>query len=106
MKQSELIKVVRGFRRGILDGRQSRHMCVAVCLPLQGYLSFLGVKSKIMEGETPDVNHVWLRLSDGTIIDPTAHQFPRPDGGKMPAVYVGPQPEWYGQWTPRLFGEP
>jgi hypothetical protein len=92
---TELEKIVRGFRRGLLDGEQPAMMCFAVCAPLQTLLAMYGYKSELIEGDFGEVNHFWQRLADGTIIDPTASQFRKPTGGKMPAVYIGPKPEWY-----------
>lgn len=39
--------------------------------------------------------HYWLDMLDGNILDPTASQFKRPNGKRMPQIYHGPKPEWY-----------
>ena len=85
------------FRRGILKNGRSGGMCFAICTALQGYLSFLGYETEIVEGEVGDANHIWLRLPDGNILDPTADQFARPSGKSMPEVYIGVLPQWYQQ---------
>jgi hypothetical protein len=87
----ELRKIVTQFRRGLLGKRSSKDMCYAVCLPLQGFLAVLGYETELVEGELYDEqSHFWLKLRDGTIIDPTADQFGIGDG-----VYIGPKPEMY-----------
>ena len=40
-------------------------------------------------------DHVWLKLEDGRILDPTADQFTNMDGSAMPAVFLGKKPDWY-----------
>jgi hypothetical protein len=99
MRDATLKKIVADFRKGILDGRDSKYMCFAVCAPLQGYLSMIGYKSRLVQGEIkPSVdiltNHYWLELPDGRIVDPTADQFSTPER-PMPQVYIGKLPEWY-----------
>lgn len=93
-----LTEVVAGFRSGILQGRKSDRMCIAVSFPLQGYLSALeGIETEMVEGEVGGKGHFWLELQDKQIIDATADQFPKPDGTAMPAVYIGKRPLWYGE---------
>lgn len=36
-------------------------------------------------------DHIWLELSDGRVLDPTADQFPL----SLPPVYLGEQPMQY-----------
>lgn len=91
MRRGELISIARGFRQGILGKRPSVGMCMAVCAPLQGFLSAVhGLETTIEEVDFGFINHVYLRLADGRILDPTADQFP-----DMPDVYLGPWPEAY-----------
>ena len=90
---------VLGFRRGILNGSESYDKCFVICAPLHGYLSALGEDVELVEGVVDcgeyDLQHFWLRLSDGTIIDPTADQLPRRRGKRPPKVYIGEMPPWY-----------
>lgn len=100
MKDWQLKATALGVRQGILEGRSHpgpSMMCFAICAPLQGYLSFLGVEANLIEGEIrgSDCNHVWLELQDGRILDPTADQFKTPTGEGMPKIYLGKQPDWY-----------
>jgi hypothetical protein len=84
MTDQELIAIATDFRAGLLGSHPSTDMCFAVSAPLQGLLSALyGVQTELEEVDFGDTNHVWLRLSDGRILDATADQF-----GK-PAVYLG-----------------
>jgi hypothetical protein len=97
MQHSELLKLVTDFREGILDGKPSVRMCFAVCAPLSSYLDFVGVENELIEGEAGDMQHFWIKLPDGNIIDPTADQFFLLWGcNKMPPVYIGPQTDLYG----------
>ena len=90
MSDRELLSMARSFRKGILGKRPSDMMCFAVCAPLQAYLAIFGVELELVEADFGRVNHVWLALSDGRILDPTADQF-----GIKPAVYLGPIPSAY-----------
>jgi hypothetical protein len=90
MTDAELIECAAEFREGILDGSPSFMMCAAVCWPLAGFLRFSGVDCDTEERKLEDVefvaNHVWIRLADGRVLDPTADQF---DGLALPPVYLG-----------------
>lgn len=70
-----------------------------VTAPLQSYLSFLKVESKLIEGFVTIgeaiTNHYWIELPDGRIIDPTADQFNEIKKQDMPKVYLGQKPDWY-----------
>jgi hypothetical protein len=89
-----LVKAAREFRDGILGGRSSRGMCVAVCWPLESLLGLSEVEAAVERLDFPNglcgaLNHVVLRLADGRVLDPTADQF-----GLEP-VYLGPMPDLY-----------
>lgn len=95
MTDAELIAECLAFRSGILAGRKSGGMCAVVCLALGGYLSgIVGIKVDIIQGVT-DIdavewcNHVWLRMPDGRVLDPTMDQFNEAMGEHFPAVYLG-----------------
>lgn len=92
MNYKKLLKTVTAFREGILVGGPSKNKCWIVSAPLCGYLSMCGVEVRLVEGK---VNHWFLELPDGRIIDPTSDQFKKPDGSPMPKVYIGEKPEWY-----------
>lgn len=93
----QMRKVIRAFREGVLRGKQSPHMCFAVCLPLEVFLNHFGYKVSLREVEFPNTNHAFLEMQDGTIIDPTADQF-NSEVVKFPKVYIGPMPEIYKKW--------
>ena len=87
MTDGELMEFVTEFREGILDARSSDMMCFMVCAPLVTFLRMHGVNAEMVEIEHDGGNHVWLRLDDGRVLDPTADQF------GLPPVYLGePQP--------------
>lgn len=94
-----ILKICSEFKKGILGGKPSRLMCFAVSAPLQTYLRFCGIETKLVEGEIEFedslINHYWLELADGRIIDATADQFK-----EMPEIYIGKKPEWYNLTNP------
>ncbi len=96
MTDKQLVKIARDMRKGILGKRSSTDMCMIISAPLQGVLSALyGVACELEEiwlDETPrgTTNHVFLRLSDGRILDATADQF------GLDAIYLGSIPAFYG----------
>lgn len=109
MTDKKLLLIVKEFRHGILGRKESDYKCFMVCAPLQGYLkAFHGLETELVEGyykvETKPgfvlrPHHVWLKLSDGRIIDPTRDQFGYPE-----KVYIGVRPKNYfavGEPKPR-----
>jgi hypothetical protein len=71
-------------------------MCFIVCAPLEGYLNFIGIEARMVDGivKLPDggeMIHYWLELPDGCVLDPTLDQF----GAGLPAVYLGPPTEFH-----------
>ena len=98
---------ILAFRHGILNGRKSTDMCFVVGTALEGYLTYLEFECRLIEGEVSGRHHWWLKLPDKSIIDATADQFRKPDGKKMPAVYIGQRPKWYRSIpvdTPKVSG--
>lgn len=109
----ELVQIVKEFRDGILDGDSPDGSCFLVCYPLEGYLSFLGYKVKLIKGLVDDSidtvsSHCWIELIEtGDIIDPTASQFydfdnidttfsiDKESNNLMPEVYFGKLPSFY-----------
>jgi hypothetical protein len=95
MRDKKLLRIVSGFRDGILQGRSSAYMCYAICAPLQGFLSLARVHTSLVHGWIDlgdhNVDHVWLEMEDGRVIDPTADQFPL----SLPPVYLGQLPTQY-----------
>jgi hypothetical protein len=91
---SEILRMAAGFREGILGGRTSEMMCVAVAWPLQAFLrATMDVESTLMCSDLGYVEHIWLKLQDGRCLDLTADQLNvRRNGQKFPPVYLGPIP--------------
>lgn len=94
MTDAKLIKFVTGFRRGIVGRGKSDYMCFAVCAPLVTLLNMNGVQGALREGsikfdDIGSINHFWIELADGRVIDPTADQFNRHFGKSLPKVYLG-----------------
>lgn len=93
MNDAKLLKFVKGFRGGIVGRKGSEFMCFAVCAPLVTLLNMSGVKSTMREGavqfEIGSINHFWIELADGRVLDPTADQFNRILMDKLPKIYLG-----------------
>lgn len=90
MTDEQLVHYATEFREGILDGRSSAFMCGMVCWPLSTLLGMYGVKNTTVESDLGEINHIWIRLADGRVLDPTADQFGQlfPDMA-LPPVYLG-----------------
>lgn len=93
-KDKNILRMARGFRAGVLEGRTSEMMCVAVSWPLQAFLeAAMGLKSTLMCSDLGYVEHIWIKLQDGRCLDATADQLNvRRNGQKFPKVYLGPVP--------------
>lgn len=89
MTDAEIIEIAQEFREGILDGRGSQFMCAAVSWPLCGLLNFYGVECRTVEGDLGEMNHVWIELQDGRVLDATADQFNELFSLSHPPVYLG-----------------
>jgi hypothetical protein len=91
MTDEEIIRQATEFRAGLLDGRDSEFMCYMVSAPLAGYLGFCGVQTDLVSGDLGHMNHFWLRLKDGRVLDATADQFNKLFPNlNYPPVYLGP----------------
>ncbi len=93
----ELKNIVTQFRNGIVGRQRVKGRCYMVCAPLSTYLDLISFPNKLIEGNIYGDEHWWLKFEDGTICDPTASQFKKPDGSKMPKVFIGEKPKWYKQ---------
>jgi len=89
MDDKRLLKYVRAFRRGLLGKRPSNWACAMVCITLAPLLEMQGVRVALVETDLGEMNHVWLRLSDGRALDPTADQFNELFSWSLPPVYLG-----------------
>jgi hypothetical protein len=98
MSDKEIKRICLDFRKGLLGKKSSELMCFAVSSPLQAVLSLCDYETKLVSGEVKTccytINHYWLEMEDGRIIDATADQF-NDAGKKMPKVYIGEKPEFY-----------
>lgn len=92
------------FRKGVLGRRKSRAMCAKVSWALQGYLNFLGLPTRVCEGDVGEWNHLWLALPDGRVIDATADQFSTARK-KYPQVYIGKPLSIHKEMTPSQQGK-
>ncbi|MBV7542230.1 hypothetical protein KW835_14115 [Acidovorax sp. sic0104] len=50
----------------------------------------LGVEAVLVESDLDECNHIFLKLLDGEILDPTADQFNEGSRVQLPEVYLGP----------------
>lgn len=103
MTDAKILRIVQGFRRGILGCDSSDSMCFAICAPLASFLESAGIRVRLIEGilkyEVGTGNHFWLELPDGRVIDPTADQFNRRMRKRMPKVYLGPRLPWLHEYA-------
>jgi len=65
-------------------------MCVALSAPLQAALSLLGIPCCLSASNVGGWAHVFLKLGDGRVLDPSADQFNERTPESLPAVYLGP----------------
>ncbi len=86
MRDKKLAKICKAFRDGLLEKASSRLMCAVVCRPLAGFLSCVGIETEVEFLEFDWGNHMFLRLPDGRVLDPTADQF---RDLNLPPVYIG-----------------
>ncbi len=104
MSDKELLAYVRSFRRGILQGRKPDRMCAMICEPLASLLDICGVHTEVVTVDFPTTDHVFLKLADGRILDPTASQFNQ-RGVRFPVVYLGPLPDLFMLWMAQADAE-
>lgn len=95
MNDAQLIKFATSFRRGILGREASDYACFMVCAPLAPLLEMNGLNVQVRTGQIPlegagSINHYWIELEDGRVLDPTADQFNKWFGEGWPKVYLGP----------------
>ena len=89
MTDEELTRYATHFRNAILRGGPSAWMCAAISAPLCAALATFGVQSRLLESDLGDCNHVFLQLTDGRVLDPTADQFNWCSPAPLPPVYLG-----------------
>jgi len=99
---SRLKKDVLELREGMLGDNPSNWTCGMVCFALQGFLYFaLGLETCLYEGDLGEMNHIWMMLPDGRVLDPTADQFnfwfphkkyPKVHLGKMLDIHENAKP--------------
>lgn len=85
----ELLTYAREFREAILQGASSERMCVALSAPLHAAFRGLDIPSQLVISDLGECEHIFLRLADGQVLDPTADQFNRCSREKLPGVYLG-----------------
>lgn len=96
MTDSKLKRTAMEFRIGLMCGRRvSRGLCFAVSWPLCGLLRFYKVRARLTSATVNGVEHWFITLDKGRILDATADQFKTQEGGRMPKVYLGTRPKWY-----------
>lgn len=79
----------REFREAVLQGCSSERMCVALSAPLHAAFHARGTASELVIADLGECEHVFLRLADGLVLDPTADQFNPFSREKLPGVYLG-----------------
>jgi hypothetical protein len=87
---TELSNYTREFRDAVLQGSSSEWMCVALSAPLHAAFQARGIPSQLVVSDLGFCDHIFLRLPDGQVLDPTADQFNWCSLQKLPGVYLGP----------------
>lgn len=90
LSDKRIISIAAEFRAGMIGDKPSALWCFMICAPLAGLLRWYGLEAELVEGYLGDINHVWLKLPDGRVLDPTADQFNDRRSEPLPAVYLGP----------------
>lgn len=86
---SELLAYAQEYRDAVLRGASSERMCVALSAPLHAALQARGTPCQLMVSDLGVCEHIFLRLADGRVLDPTADQFNGIAQEKLPGVYLG-----------------
>lgn len=86
------------FREAFLRGTPSDRMCAALSAPLCTALKFLGVEAKLYQTDLEGIEHIYILLPCGTVLDATADQIGA--GALFPPVYLGPAISLYQQGAP------
>ena len=73
----------------------SRLSCAMVCWPLGPLLNLHGVSCEVVESDLGEGNHIWIRLEDGRVLDPTIDQFNYLFAESWPEVYLGPPTKYH-----------
>ena len=89
MTDADLQQYASDFRAAIIGNGESARMCAAISDPLSAALSVKGVTTTVMESDLEECNHVFLKLQDGRVLDPTADQFNWRSQRQLPGVYLG-----------------
>ena len=89
MTDEELIEFSLEFRKGILGEYPSNYMCYAISAPLLSLLNIYGINGDLEESDLGECNHIYIRLSDGRVLDPSADQFNWCSREELPSVYLG-----------------
>lgn len=76
----KLQTLVENFKNEIIDDKESvRHKCFCISYPLSLYLQINGYHNSLKGGCFPatsqPINHTWIELNNGTIVDATIEQF-------------------------------
>ncbi len=76
----KLQTLVENFKNEIIDDKESvRHKCFCISYPLSLYLQINGYHNSLKGGCFPaplrSINHTWIELNNGIIIDATIEQF-------------------------------
>ena len=120
-RREALQQVVSDYCSEIMPKQSSDDMCYIMCISLQAILELMGhscfinqgsfslsadyvnniadiERRTLLQSQDNTVNHYWMELEDGTLIDPTADQLARLYGlPELPVHYVGDKPDWYPQ---------
>ncbi len=101
-----LYPLISEYAHGLRKKANLKHAgnCWAMSCMLRYYLYVLfNIKTEIVNVKVrqrgKNVNHYYLLMDNGIIIDGTASQFRYPNGRTMPKVYMGERPSFYKDYN-------
>ncbi len=105
MTEAEIKAYTLAFRRAVLQDEPSDLMCAAISGPLAAALRLLGVPARVVEAGLEWGGHVFILLTGGQVLDPTADQYNDRVDPPHPEVYLGPPSDLHRDPKPAVHDE-
>ena len=86
LNNEEILNLSREFRQAVLEKDPSDEMCMALSSNLLALLHSKGAAGSLEISELEEIDHIFIKLPDGQILDVSADQF----GSQYQDVYMGP----------------
>ena len=93
----DLLDYSRRFRDAVLGRAPSERMCYVVSGPLCAAITALGFGARLVKNKVAYMEHIFIRLDDGRVLDATADQFAH--FADVGPIYLGePVKRIHGGW--------